>query len=399
MKTTVMTRRMLLGTLISLAVGLGGCTAQAESAQNEVVNTPKVRLLKTPNGGIQPQAALDSKGVMHLIYFKGNPLAGDLFYVRSMDGGSTFSTPLRINSQPNSVIATGTIRGAQIAIGKDCRVHIAWNGSGVAEPRGAEGTPMLYTRLNDAGTDFEPQRNLITWAGGLDGGGTLAADVKGHIYVAWHAAPKGKDEAARAIYLARSTDNGQTFTREKKINPQPTGACGCCQMRALVDDKGALYILYRAANNNIERDSTLLVSRDNGSSFEGTSLQPWNIMMCPMSSYSLAQNNTQIVAAWETKEQVYMATIQPATTKFSTPVGAPGAAKARKHPIVLANEDGKVLFAWTEGTGWNRGGALAWQVYDTKGQPTDQKGREDGVPIWGLLSAIAHPDGKFTLLY
>ena len=398
MRTKATTRQLLLGTLASVAVSLSGCTVQAETYRAEL-DAPQVQLLKTPDGGIQPQAALDSKGAMHLIYFKGKPMAGDIFYVRSPDFGKTFSMPIRINSQPNSAIATGTIRGAQLAIGQDDRVHVAWNGSGEAEPKGPEGTPMLYSRLNDEGTAFEVQRNLITWAGGLDGGGTLAADTKGGVYVAWHAAPKGKDEAARAIYMARSTDNGSTFERENKINPQPTGACGCCQMRAFVDDKGALYVLYRAATNNIERDSMLLVSRDNGGSFESSSLQPWSIAMCPMSSYSLAQNKTQIVAAWETKAQVYMASIQSATTKASAPVAAPGAAKARKHPVVLSNGEGKVLFAWTEGTGWNRGGALAWQLYDENGQPTAQKGRENGVPVWGLLSAIAHPDGNFTLLH
>ena len=49
------------------------------------------------------------------------------------------------------------------------------------EPGG--GAPMLYTRKNPMATAFEAQRNLITWAGGLDGGGSLAADANGRVYV------------------------------------------------------------------------------------------------------------------------------------------------------------------------------------------------------------------------
>ncbi|MBV9471284.1 MAG: hypothetical protein JOZ57_18745, partial [Abitibacteriaceae bacterium] len=94
-----------------------------------------VTLLKTPNGGIQPQAAVDSKGVLHLIYYKGDPKSGDIFYVRQQPGENTFSTPIRVNSQPGSAISMGTIRGAQISIGKNDRVHVAWNGSGTAEPK------------------------------------------------------------------------------------------------------------------------------------------------------------------------------------------------------------------------------------------------------------------------
>ena len=36
---------------------------------------------------------------------------------------------------------------------------------------------MLYTRLNDTGDAFEPQRNVIQKRVGLDGGGSVAADL------------------------------------------------------------------------------------------------------------------------------------------------------------------------------------------------------------------------------
>jgi hypothetical protein len=196
--------------LVLVLNGLSGCTAQAETAGTQsgaapvsAAKTPaKVMLLKTPNGGIQPQLKVDSRGVLHLIYFKGNPMAGDIFYVRREPGADTFSVPLRVNSQPRSAIATGTIRGAQIAIGQGNRVHVAWNGSNSAEPKGPGGTPMLYTRLNPPSRAFEPQRNLITWAGGLDGGGTIAADSKGRVYVAWHGASMGATSASAGAHAA-----------------------------------------------------------------------------------------------------------------------------------------------------------------------------------------------------
>ena len=94
-----------------------------------------LRLIRVPQGGIQPQAIVDDKGVIHLVYFNGEPRQGDLFYVRSTDGGATFSPPLRVNSQAGSAIAAGTIRGGQIALGENGRVHVAWNGSKIARPK------------------------------------------------------------------------------------------------------------------------------------------------------------------------------------------------------------------------------------------------------------------------
>src|SRR5215475_14635265 len=84
----------------------------------------KVKLLKTPNNGIQPQAVEDERGTLHLIYFAGDPHAGDIFYLRREAGRDKFSDPIRVNSQPGSAIAVGTIRGAHIAIGKNGRIHV-----------------------------------------------------------------------------------------------------------------------------------------------------------------------------------------------------------------------------------------------------------------------------------
>ena len=383
--------RCLFTVVVAVAITICSNPAKADAVQ--------VNLLKTPNGGIQPQAVMDSKNILHLIYFKGAPMAGDIFYVRRLPGETTFSPPLRVNSFPNSAIATGTIRGAQISLGRDGRIHVAWNGSGSAEPKGAAGNPMLYTRLNDEGTSFEPQRNLITWAGGVDGGGTVAADAKGNVFVAWHADPADQDDANRAVYLARSTDDGLTFEAEKKISVEATGACACCQMRAFVDSKGVLAIAYRAAGENVNRDSTLLVSSDAGDTFRSTVLHPWKVNMCPMSSYFLSESQGRLQAAWETAGQIYSAAIDPATLLTSTPIVAPGKGNNRKHPVAIHNPDGEMLMAWTENTGWNKGGTFVWQVFDKDGKATAEKGRQDDVPVWGLLTSLYQPDGSFLLIY
>src|SRR5205807_3551650 len=94
----------------------------------------KVTVLRVPNHGIQPQALTDGTDIVHLIYFAGEPSGGDIFYVRSKDGDH-FSHPLRVNSRPGSAIATGNVRGAHLALGRNGRAHVAWMGSHQAEPR------------------------------------------------------------------------------------------------------------------------------------------------------------------------------------------------------------------------------------------------------------------------
>ena len=80
----------------------------------------------------------------------------------------------------------------------------------------------------------------------------------------------------------------------------------------------------------------------------------------------------------------------------STPPGSPG---GRKHPALAVNGQGETILVWTEGTGWQRGGALAWQVFDEKGKPTSARGRTDGIPVWSFAAVYAEPDDSFVIVH
>src|SRR6266511_291169 len=105
------------------------------SAGLNAAESGRVKLVRTPDGGIQPQAAVDSQGVVHLIYYKGDAGGGDIFYVRQEPGQETLAKPFQVNRQPGSAMAVGTIRGAQLAVGKNGRVHVAWDGMGQGAAR------------------------------------------------------------------------------------------------------------------------------------------------------------------------------------------------------------------------------------------------------------------------
>jgi hypothetical protein len=363
---------------------------------------PSVSLLKTPDSGTQPQAVTDDKGTIHLIYFRGEAGAGDLFYVNKPANADGFSKPIRINTVPGSAIAMGTIRGGQIALGKNGRVHVAWNGSDKARPRNAFGsTPMLYTRSNSERTRFEPERNVMKRTSMLDGGGSIAADLAGNVYVNWHGKTESAEETetGRQLFVTKSADDGATFADESPAIDLATGACGCCGTKSLADHQGNLFILFRAAGEKVNRDLFLVSSRDAGKQFQGSSVHPWKIESCTMSSESLAESKGEVVAAWETKGHVYFARVDPVTGKTSTPI-APPVGSGQKHPAVAINAKGEVLLAWAEGTGWQRGGDLAWQVFDKNGKPIGAPGHvEKGVPVWSLPAVVAQPDGSFVIVH
>jgi hypothetical protein len=362
---------------------------------------PKATAIRCPNDGLQPQAAVDAEGTVHLVYLKGEDAAAvDVFYVTSRNDGQTWSAPLRVNSQPGAAIATGTVRGAHLALGKGGRPHVAWMGSKSAEPRAVNGaTPMLYARLNDAGDAFEPQRNLITTATGLDGGGTVAADGAGNVHVAWHAPTLGKSgEENRTVWLTTSRDDGQTFGRESQMLSDPTGVCGCCAMSIATGPAGELFALYRSANSQT-RDIHLLSSAGRNERFHAAKVETLATKTCPMSTAAFARANDRLLAAWEGGGQVSLAPISP-DGKLADPAAAPGKGNNRKHPAIATNGDGVTLLAWSEGTGWKRGGAIAWQLYDASQRPlTDARGTQAGLVAWSKPAAFPARDGSFVILY
>jgi hypothetical protein len=398
--------RYALGSGIALSVALSFVLVLAAArplTRAASAAAPRVELVKTPDGGIQPQALVDGRGVTHLVYLKGDPKAADIYYTRRDLAATTWSTPLRVNDRSGSAVAVGTIRGAQLAVGKGGRIHVVWFGSDQSQTTGSRsrGAPLLYSRLNDQGTAFEPARNMMQLTSALDGGPSVAADTEGNVYVAWHGQDGASDgEAARRLWVARSTDEGKSFSREAPAWAEPTGACACCGARAYADRRGSVYVLYRAATANVERDMILLTSLDHGRSFQGTRLHRWKLNACPMSSEAFAESASGVLAAWETKGQVYFARIDPMTGKPSRIIAAPGDGGEQKHPSLAAAADGSTLLAWTEGTGWERGGSLAWQTFSAAGEPIGMPGRMKGaVPVWSLATVAARRDGSFTLVY
>ncbi|MSU77104.1 MAG: hypothetical protein EXS16_03300 [Gemmataceae bacterium] len=361
-----------------------------------------VVVIKTPHGGIQPQVVVDGQGTLHLLYFKGTPGGGNLMYAKRAPGKADFSEPIQVNSQAGSAVATGTIRGGHLALGKNGRAHVAWNGSMKAEPKNPiAGHPMMFARLADDGRSFEPQCNLMTQSAILDGGGSLAADAQGNVFVAWHALGKElvKGEHNRKVWVARSSDEGKTFTAEQPAWNAETGACGCCGMRGFSDRKGNAFFLYRAASEKINRGMYVLKSTDLGKSFQGQQLDNWKIGTCPMSSEAFAEGPSGVYAAWDNDGEMFFSSINSPLSKVDSVMRVPGATGNRKHPALAFNKNGEMIIVWAEGTGWMRGGTLAWQVYDKNMQPAESGRRAGAIPVWGLPAVIAEPDGRFTILH
>ena len=204
-------------------------------------------------------------------------------------------------------------------------------------------------------------------------------------------------EKDAGVFVARSTDDGATFSRETRADSRGEGACGCCGMRAAVAGDGTLQVLYRGARDNSGRDTIELASEDGGKNFKNHTLDPWELKACPMSTFALAPTSGDTIAAWETAERIVVArlTRRGAFGMMYSPSGT-----GQKHPSVAVAQGGATLITWTEGTGWQRGGSLVWQVLGGPSGPKLSGGRLDGaIGTWSLPTAVTRPDGTFLVIY
>jgi hypothetical protein len=144
-----------------------------------------------------------------------------------------------------------------------------------------------------------------------------------------------------------------------------------------------------------------LASMNNGKSFAATKLDRWKVGQCVMSSAALQKTTVGMLAAWETEHQVKFGRISLASPPSLSSVLAPApTGKPRKHPVVCVNSKGEVLLVWTEDTDWQKGGSVAWQLFDPTGHSiTEGAGRADGVPVWSFAAVFAGANDEFRIVY
>src|SRR5258708_3595588 len=104
---------------VSSALRVTSLVILALAIASPIAEAARVTWVRKREGDIQPEGAVDNRGVVHLLYLKGEADGGNVFFVYRKLGETEFSKPIKVNSQSGSVTAMGTIRGAQLAIGKN----------------------------------------------------------------------------------------------------------------------------------------------------------------------------------------------------------------------------------------------------------------------------------------
>ena len=350
--------------------------------------TVEVEVVKLGNGELAPVLDTDATQTQHLIYFKGEAKAGDIYYRRRASDKDAFSDPVLVNSIKNSAMVIGGVRAPDMAVSSDGVVHVAW----MSNTGGKQS--VMYTHSNVDGSKFSKQQNLMQRSDGLDAGVSVAAFEDKKVYVVWTAHGKTNAEKDRLLFVAYSKNAGKSFSKESPINGDRPGICACCGIDAGLTVDGEIMILYRSAGAGA-RDMTLLQGKP-GKSLTYPMLDQWNANACPMSSMSVVGGKEPLMT-WQTKEQVFYTSVdEKGVLKDKTTF--PGFGKTRKHSTLARNNDGNMCLAWTEGVGWNKGGKVLWQVQDANGVMISD-GQKNDLSAWSKPAVAVKNNRGFLLVY
>ena len=346
---------------------------------------------RLPGNAYQPQIARDTNGSQHLIALVGDAAAAQLVY-HAVQGDGSLGPAITLTRE---VLGVGTVRGPQVALA-DGKLHLLWMGSANALPRAAAGSmPLLYATA-PIGEPLAEPIELSAHTQHLDGGLAIAAHAA-TVTVMWHAnPPSAEGEAKRLVFMRQSTDGGASFSDPKPVSQPGSGACACCGMTAAASDTGMITLFRSAEAGGNQRNMTALIWNKANRPPKQITIGPWPANTCMMSSAAALSTASGWLITWEQQGAIEAALLPSRGKNISLSI-PPNPTK--KHPRIAMNKDGTICLAWTEGTGWNQGGTIHWQLFNQQGQPIpDSNGSLGGLAAWGT-PAIALNGKGFVIFY
>ncbi len=277
-----------------------------------------------------------------------------LRYLRSKDGGESWSAPMVIeSSDPLGHMKRGN--DVQIAAaGK--RLVAVWQTTGTGFMGGG---PLVTAISDDGGTTWAPGPNP---ANDSSTGGhsfvDIAAAPAGVFHLVWldnreaesspAEDPRGQKtdgEAIQGLRQARSADGGRTWSPNTTVDSK---TCSCCWNTLTASPKGALYLLYRDAG---PRDMRVAQSVDGGVNWHR--LGPagafnWKFDGCPHMGGGLAVTGDDLHSiVWTGEEQhagLYYLRSLDGGRSWARPIGLGG--KNAGHSDLAALDANRLIAVW-----------------------------------------------------
>ncbi len=246
--------------------GWGGSTTQSDifftkSLDGGQTWTTPVRVNNDAGGAYQaePTLALDTANRIYVVWTDPRNGNNDVFFAKSTDGGLSFSANVRVND-----VTTNAQYEPDVAVDpvNPSLVHTAWTDTRSA----VTGPDIFYANSTDGGLSFNPSIRVNNDATASEQGEPAIATAPNRdVYLVWSDPRTGA--RGRDIYFSKSSDRGAGWAPNIPVNDDSGGAAQG-EPTIATDVAGMIYIAWTDNRNlNTAPDIYATRSSNGGSSF------------------------------------------------------------------------------------------------------------------------------------
>ena len=387
-KTIHVGHRTALMFLLSMSLVGSGCQNSGKHVAMEAAARP---IVTGASGSSVPRLGLFVPNTILAMTVVGDESQSQIEFHYSEDGGDTFRKPVPI-SDAGAKVRAGGENSPAFFTDIEGDIYAGWfqnENDGTAQ--------LMVGRSLNFGVSFEKPVGVLDQDrknGAYAGFPTIAASPKGDAYVAWlDERDPPQPEGTSAVYFARSSDHGATFSRNMRISG---AACPCCRPQLYVGPNGEIYLAWRKVFDGDIRDMVIAKSVDGGTTFSQpvrVAQDNWVLRACPDSGPALITSKDRVYVAWYSEGQkkpgIRLAISEDGATTFSSvQLVSPGVVDAN-HPRLSISEDGRVLLAFQgrpaqESGKWRLNQAFLMEVRGTSATPP--------VQVTTSEASVSHPD-------
>ncbi|MBI5324985.1 MAG: exo-alpha-sialidase [Ignavibacteriae bacterium] len=256
-----------------------------------------------------PIMKIGRDGNIYISWIKANSGGnGDIYFTHSTDKGNTFFPATKITQ--GASVNSNFQRAAKFVIDTKGTIHMIW-----LESRINNQPDVWYIQSSDKGLTWTQPKNVIDsddsskYAQDFC---SIAVDSLNKLYVSFldSRETQRKQSSNVQLYMTMSTDGGNSWSKNKKVNKMIAGiggTCECCKQEIEVSPEGHVYIAFRSNINN-RRDIWVCRSMDGGETFEDVILiqdGEWTINACPVTGPNVALDmNENLHLVWRDNRDI-----------------------------------------------------------------------------------------------
>ena len=313
---------------------------------------PKVTTEHKVKSVVGPSVQIDDAGSLSLVWMEENKEVRSVMYARSAEPGGPMGAPVRIN-RAEDIPYWRQEAPALVAQGDE--VFVTW---GLAHPKATPEQPfateLRLSRSSDGGRTFQPSIVVNDDPGVIQHTfDALHRDADGRLHLSWIDGREGRKDPG--TYVARSLDQGQTVTSNRKVDE---GTCVCCRTAVTSGPDGTVYVAWRKIFEDNVRETVVARSLDHGETFERPVIvghDQWVFPACPHRPASMGVDRQgRLYVVWYTEgtdeiPAVYLAFSDDRGQTFS-PKQQLNVSKNTfpDHPQIAVDPDGRLVVIWEE---------------------------------------------------